>query len=50
MINDNDYFEVRTIMSKVANDNSMPISAWFSRFLKIGIVVTIVIGLFLIFS
>jgi hypothetical protein len=50
MINDNDYFEVREIMSKVANDNSMPVSVWFSRFLKIGTIVTILIGLFLIFT
>lgn len=50
MMNDNDYFEVRGIMSKVANDNSMPVSAWFSRFLKIGTIITILIGLFFIFS
>jgi hypothetical protein len=46
----NVYHKAKEIMSKVANDNTIPTSVWFSKFIKVGIVVAILAALFLVFS
>jgi hypothetical protein len=47
---DNVYEKVKGIVSKVANDNSVPASVWLSKFLKVGFIIAILVGIVLIFS
>lgn len=47
---DNNYFEVRNIMSKVANDNSVPMRVWFHKFFKMGILIALLVGIFIFLS
>lgn len=46
----NNYVEIKSKMSKVANDNSVPLSVWMMKFLKIGAIVSITLGVFFVLS
>lgn len=46
----NSYHKIKVNTRKIANKNTVPVSVWLKRFLKIGIGVAIFVGIVFFFT